>query len=154
MKDIEGGLVEMERLIAYMKRLFGQSKRGGQIRHPFRDSDAICYWHPDEAVFHLERPFSSKTMTLDRIDARELRNALSEFLREDVAVAVVTDVGTNKIIFKGNLNEANNVMHQCCGHGQTLRCDVRWESNAKCPKTGRSAAWDKPVLPPTYTYAT
>ena len=40
--------------------------------------------------------------------------------------AVVTDVETGKIIFEGSPDEAYSVMDKGCGHGQTLRCDVRW----------------------------
>jgi hypothetical protein len=40
----------------------------------------MCSW--DRREFCLERPFASKTMTLDRRDARGLRDALIAFLRD------------------------------------------------------------------------
>ena len=40
-------------------------------------------------------------------------------------VATVTDMNTGKIIFEGDVTEANAIMEKCCGPGQILRCDVR-----------------------------
>jgi hypothetical protein len=46
-------------------------------------------------------------------------------------VATVTDVGTGNVLFEGNPDEADQVMTKCCGHGQTLRLEVRWVPNKR-----------------------
>ena len=41
-----------------------------------------CYWDHELKTFWLERGFSSTTMTLDREDAKSLRDILTRFLKE------------------------------------------------------------------------